>query len=133
MRKLLPILLFICLANSGRGQASTQNRVAILKRQVEKNHVAARPLDDAFSTYVFEQFLAQIDPDQDLFTRQEFQSFLPFKTRLDEEIRGESWEFLNLVTRIYGFALIRADSLVNLILEKPLELQADEQAVFHRD
>lgn len=61
-----------------------------------------------------------------LFTDGEYKSLLAYSTMLDDELKGKAWHFYSLFETLYKRALLRADSILNHILSKPIDLVANE-------
>ena len=88
---------------------------------VERKHYSARPVDDSFSVAVFRSVLNTADPRWLLFTARDYQELLAFSSSIDEEIQGKSWGFSDKFSELYKKALIRADSIVNKLLQKSFD------------
>jgi carboxyl-terminal processing protease len=99
-----------------------QQKAIVLKRMIERNHYSPRPVNDSFSSFVFNTVLESVDPGQYLLTASEFQQLNAWRYKIDDELSGaNSWGFVNLLTTLYRKALNRADSITNGILRKPLD------------
>ncbi|MES2882008.1 MAG: carboxy terminal-processing peptidase, partial [Bacteroidota bacterium] len=69
---------------------------------------------------------------QRLFTAAEYNQLAALRYKLDDELNGGAWSFVNLLTNLYGTALKRSDSLVNAVLQKPIDFIADDKITFTR-
>ncbi len=88
---------------------------------IELKHYSPRPVDDSFSVAVFRSLLNTADQGQRLFTAAEYKQLLAFSNSLDDELQGKSWGFRDLFGELYKKALIRADSIINKLLQKPFD------------
>lgn len=133
MNKTILTSLILFCGVTGHGQLNpVQQKAIILKRMVEQKHVSPRPVDDSFSVAVFRSLIQDADPRRLLFTASEFQQLLSYSTSLDDEINGRGWVFFDKFSEIYKKILIRADSLVNKLLQKPFDYNATETIIQSR-
>jgi len=135
MRKhLSSLVLSLLLCATGLCQLSPLQQKAItLKRTIELQHYAPRPVDDSFSLAVFKKIIETTDPKTLLFTAADFQQLLTYNTRLDDELRGNGWGFADKFSLIYKKALLRADSLINKALQKPFDYTVDESVMLSNE
>ena len=103
-----------------------QQKAIVLKRMVELKHYAPRPVDDSFSVAVFRSVLDAADSRHLYFTATEYQQLLAFSTKLDDEMQGNGWGFFDKFSELYKKALLRADTIVNKLLQKPFDYSAAE-------
>ncbi|MBB1285348.1 carboxy terminal-processing peptidase [Flavisolibacter sp. BT320] len=106
---------------------AAQQQAIVLKRTIERTHYSPRAVNDSFSLEVFNRLLAHLDPAHLLLTGEEVSQLSSFRLQLDDELQGGGWAFLDRLTPIYGQAVRRADSLVNLLLQKPLDLASPDK------
>ncbi|WP_276504180.1 carboxy terminal-processing peptidase [Terrimonas pollutisoli] len=136
MRKICPALLAFLLFYSSCIFAQTdpvQAKAIVVKRMIELNHISPRPVDDSFSVALFRSVLKMADRRRFLFTEPEYKSLAAFATRLDDELQGNGWAFLKLFEAIYKRSLLRADSIINKLLQKPFDFSANETITSSRD
>jgi len=93
---------------------------------IELNHLSPRPVDDSFSVSMFRSLLKIADRRKLLFTEAEYKSLLYHSTKLDDELNGKSWKFVELFESLYKRSLIRADSIINKQLQKPFDFSVNE-------
>lgn len=103
--------------------AQTPRPVAVdafmVTRMAEKFHAQPRPLNAAFSSVFFTQFLHALDNDHFLFLQPDLNRMEPFRFALIRQVEDERTDFLDLVTGIYRERIREADSLVELIASVP--------------
>ncbi len=109
-----------------------QQQAIILKRMIERNHFSPRAVDDSFSSAVFKSVINSLHQPQRLFTTAEYNQLAALRYQLDDELNGGVWSFLNLLTNFYGAALKRSDSIINVVLQKPLDFIADDKLTLTR-
>lgn len=123
------ILFFLC----GVAQAQPskiQQKAIILKRMIELNHYSPRPVDDSLSSEIFLKFIDDIDPRRQFFTADDFKQLSGYRYKLDDELNGKGWTFLDFASRVFKDRLKKADTLINTILQKPLDFNTDENISF---
>ncbi|HEV8283998.1 MAG TPA: carboxy terminal-processing peptidase [Chitinophagaceae bacterium] len=127
--------IFACLIYSTiHAQLSqTQQQAIVLKRMIELNHYSPRAIDDSLSSEVFVKCIEGLDPRRNIFTSNEINSLSAYRYKLDDELKGSGWSFLDLLMKYYKPALKRADSLINSALQKPLDFIADDKITFSKD
>ena len=123
----LILLLFFCCPNTLWAQSSSlSSKAIIVKRMIELKHLEPRPVDDSFSVSMFRSMLRTMDRRKLLITDAEYKSLLASNTKLDDELQGKGWAFFDLFESIYKRSLIRADSIVNKLLQKPFDFSVNE-------
>lgn len=136
MRRTGAILFFVFALSCCQLFAQTpaaQQKAYVIRRVIEMNHYSPRPVDDSFSANLFKKIINSADPKRLLFTAAEYKSLAAYSLKLDDELKGNGWNFLNLFTTLYKKALLRADSLVNIVSQKPLDFNLDESITMSRD
>jgi len=123
--KTIVLLFFIC-GNLHAQLPATQQKAIVLKRMVETKHYSPRPVDDSFSVSVFRTIMDAADPRRLLFTNIEYQQLLVLSTTLDDELNGKGWNFLSKFSTIYQNSFKRADSIINKVLQKPIDFSVAE-------
>jgi carboxyl-terminal processing protease len=118
-------ILFYC-SRAWSQSAPLTSKAITVKRMVELKHVAPRMVDDSFSVAMFRSMLKGIDRRKLFITAPEYKSLLAFSTKLDDELNGTGWAFFDLFESIYKRSLIRADSMVNSLLQKPFDFSVNE-------
>ncbi len=103
-----------------------QQKAILLKRTIELNHLAPRPVDDSFSVAVFRSIINAADARRLLFTETEFNALQAFSSLLDDELRGGDWRFLDLFSATYKKAIQRADSIIARHTAKPFDFTVSE-------
>lgn len=122
MKKIPAIAYFVLFSFLGKAQLpKLQQKAIVLKTMVERKHLSPRPVDDSFSVIAFRSMLNKADSRWLLFTAADYQQLLSFSSSIDDEMLGKSWGFCDKFSELYKMALIRADSVVNKLLQKPFD------------
>ncbi len=125
------ILLIICnISLSSQTFDYCRDESANLIALLEKYHVNPPDIDDSFSQHVFDKFILQLDPNRIYFTSEDIAGLYTFRFNIDNELKGESWNFLNAIKRIFENNLFKADSLIHKVLEKPFDFLKDDSISF---
>jgi carboxyl-terminal processing protease len=124
--------LFSCLPALSQLSA-VQRQELILKRQIQRNHYNARPVNDSLSFSIFSSFIKMLDEQQDILTQEDYTTLLAYRYSLDNELNSNGGKFLEVATRLYKLRLQRADSIVKVILQKPLDFTPDDKITFSRE
>lgn len=141
-KKIIPVIL-VCTAASlfiafkSQGSGNNENpkdryekilkNVGILLTQA---HYNPKKIDDAFSKEVFAKFTEDIDDEKNIFLQADMESFKPFETIIDDEIRNKELESFYKMNEVYLKRLNEVSLLPNQILEKPFDFNKDETFVF---
>ncbi len=114
------VFSFACAAQSYNSAAFNQ-KVKTLRVFLDKNHYAPLTWNDSASALLYDRWLEVLDDGRLYFTQQDIDALAAYKTKLDDELNGNSWAFFDLSVQLYKKALRRADSLRKQILSKPLD------------
>lgn len=128
MKRILPALIFLLLFQNHYlyTQSSLQQKAVVLKRMIELNHLAPKPVDDSFSADMFKMIINRADRRRLLFTDAEFKSLQAYNNKLDEELNKKEWTFYDLFATLYKKALTRADSIITKLSQKPFDFNVNE-------
>lgn len=102
----------------------------LLLQMMEKFHFQPVQLDDKVSDEIFMEFLKTLDPHSLYFTKVEFNLLLPYRYQLDEAIKNKDCSFLNKVTSLYKERLLKTDSVIVEILNKPFDFSIRDTITF---
>lgn len=132
MKKLLLLLVTAAFTiHQGNAQLPpVQQKAIIVKRVIEMNHLSPKPVNDSFSITMFKAIINTADRRRLLFTDAEFKSLQVYETKLDDELNGGKWIFFDQFLGLYKKALVRADSLVSKLTQKPFDFTASEKVSF---
>ena len=111
-------------------QAQEEKKIAeqayLITRMVQRYHVLPKELNTDFSADFFRQFITTINEGNIILLKTDVDSLGYFKNRLSEEIKNKQTAFLQLTIQLFKKRFRQADSLVQLLSEKPFNLMLQE-------
>lgn len=105
---------------------SVQQEALQLKKKLLEHHVSPRPVDDAFSSEVFESFLSLLDENKLLFTQRDIDDLSVYKNSIDDELNTSLWNFFPIATKRLKEKLQHAQTLIAQQVAGPFEFSTDE-------
>lgn len=127
MRLILLCCTWLLFSINSFGQTSLDKQLVLLTRVIQLNHYSPRPVDDNFSSQVFDRMLKDIDENKLYFTQKDIAQLEPFRNTLDEEIRGNTRAlFTTKLAAIYKERLQKAITVLSGLSQKPFVFDADE-------
>jgi carboxyl-terminal processing protease len=128
VKKLLLSFICFCTYEIIYSQSSVNLQTDALKLigMIEKFHVNPPVMDSSFSVQVFDAFISKLDPAKQLFTPEDLVQLNSFRFSILLGLKEKSWKFPELVKTIYTRRLKQYDSLLNIILSSPLDLNKQE-------
>lgn len=108
-----------------------RREAALLKKALAQYHFQPRIVDDQFSRDVYDTFIESIDGNRLLLTTADLKTLSSFREKLDDELNGQEWRFLNTATPIIRRAIERTITIIRKQAEIPFELSTS--AVFFYD
>lgn len=119
-------MALVCVQGFPQATSKYQRQAIMVKRVIEKNHYSPRPVDDAFSAAVFDHMLERLDADKLYFLEQDIKKLSAYRLKIDDELSGKGWGFLDELSSLYKKRLQKADSTVLSALQKPFDLSVNE-------
>ena len=122
------IVFFLICGSAAIAQSpvSVQQEALQLKKKLLEHHVSPRPIDDTFSSEVFEIFLNLLDVNKLLFTQRDIDELSVYKSRIDDELNTSLWNFFPEVTRELKEKLQHAQTLIAQHTARPIDFSNDE-------
>ena len=117
-------LFVICIAtlsSAGQTLAKLSAEARLLKRTLSEKHVQPRSIDDSYSVWVFENTIDDLDPDRVYFTKEDLNSLLVYRQKIDEELNGAGWSFLPQLTQLYRTGIERYSSGIKEVSMQPVD------------
>lgn len=145
--KRLPIVIMMVVAGSflafktmGTGTRTTTNPPSkyeqILKlvgEMLSQAHYSPQDLNDAFSKKVFKKFMADLDPDKNMYLQSDINALKKFETKIDEEVKGAPVEFFLEAGKVFNKRMEESSVVYNEILAKPFDFTIDEEVILDAD
>lgn len=121
----------LCAGATGLQDTLLAKRQELLRdvgRVVTNGHYSPQALDDEFSSALWSRYLAELDPQGQLFDQGDLSKLKIFQLTLDDEIKGlKPIAFLPAVLKIYQQRLSEAKSAYQILLSKPVVLKGTER------
>jgi carboxyl-terminal processing protease len=118
----LVIVSFAALAQS---PVTVKQEANQFKKNLLEHHVNPRPIDDSFSKDVFDLFLKILDPNRQFFSQQDIAQISVYRTMIDDELNGSSWQLLPDVTQRLAKNLQKAQKTIEQHTVKPFDFTKD--------
>jgi carboxyl-terminal processing protease len=94
---------------------------------LEQIHYSPKPIDDKFSTEVFDKYIKEVDDYKDVFLQSDVDQLRhQYGTEIDDEILGGSIRFVPAVSELYKKRLLETQAVYKDILSKPFDFSKDE-------
>lgn len=104
-----------------------------LKRVIEKNHCSPPVFDNAALQALLREFVNRLDDEHLYFTQADIQQLQAALPEMRDELDGKNHLFLNRVIALYKTRLLKADTAIAAICQKPFVFTAPEQILFATD
>jgi carboxyl-terminal processing protease len=95
---------------------------AILKQV----HFSPKKIDDNLSASVFTLFIERIDPDKEIFTQADVDKLSKYKTKIDDEINGDSIQFFTAAITLLNKRIIEMGAAYKTITQEPFHFSEEE-------
>ena len=100
--------------------------LGIMLTGLNQLHYQPEKLDDQFSQRVFDLYLKRIDGNKQFLLAPEVAQLTPFKTQIDDELRGGTHEFLDVTSQLISKRTLELQSLYRELLAKPFDFTVAE-------
>ena len=120
------VFLTVSIYTLAQQPASFQNEALKLKKLILQHHFDPRPVNDLFSAKVFDHVLEALDPERLYFTQQDITALSAFKNKIDDDLTGNSWNFLPALTERYRQSLLRSEAMITRHTKAPFDLSKNE-------
>lgn len=115
------LLLSVITSAQPNTTAGLLQKAITLRTFLDKQHYAPVQWNDSTSRRLYNRWLYVLDDDKLYFTRDEINVLNSYATKLDDEMKGGTWEFFPKSLQVYKKAVQRADSLQKQLLSKPID------------
>jgi len=126
MKHVVAVLLGCLLCAKIYTQPALQKQGMVMKRVIEKNHYAPKPINDSFSVHVFNAIIDELDKYKLYFTEENMKRLRPFSDKIDDELNGKSWGFADALVKEYRLAVSKADSSFKFLLQQPIDISTTD-------
>lgn len=120
---LLPFTLFA----QQKSVDSLRMKTLMLKRFMEKNHYKPLVWNDTSSAMLHKKWLEELDDEKLFFTQKEITLLDTYKTKLDDEINGNGWNFFTTSINLLSTRIKKADSIVAAFLSQQVDFSKPDK------
>ena len=134
--KRLPILIIILLvagvffAGSVKKEVDPPGKYEKILHNVtdmlKEAHYSPKLIDDSFSKKIFYKYFEVIDPNKNIFLKEDIETLKKFEYKIDDEMKGADVEFFKSVGLVFNKRMEEAALIYKDILSKPFDYSIDE-------
>jgi carboxyl-terminal processing protease len=134
--KRLPILIIILLiagvffAGSVKKEIDPPGKYEKILHNVtdmlKEAHYSPKLIDDSFSKKIFYKYFEVIDPNKNIFLKEDIEALKKFEYKIDDEMKGADVEFFKAVGLVFNKRMEEAALIYKDILSKPFDYSIDE-------
>ena len=134
--KRLPILIIILLiagvffAGSVKKEIDPPGKYEKILHNVtdmlKEAHYSPKLIDDSFSKKIFYKYFEVIDPNKNIFLKEDIEALKKFEYKIDDEMKGADVEFFKAVGLLFTKRMEEAALIYKDILSKPFDYSIDE-------
>ena len=100
---------------------------------LETEHYNPRKIDDQFSKEVFDAYLKALDPEKNIFLKQDIDSLSIFQKSIDDEIHGAKIQFEPAASNMYDRRFAEAKLILEEVLKQPFDYSIDDSVKVDTD
>ena len=93
---------------------------------LKEAHYSPKLIDDSFSKKIFTKYFEVLDPNKNIFLKEDIESLKKFEFKIDDEMKGADVEFFKAVGQIFNKRMEEAALISKDILSKPFDYSIDE-------
>ena len=123
---LIFLVLLVSIDALAQQPVSIKNEAQQLKKLIFQHHLDPKPIDNSFSRQVFDLLVNTLDPDKLYFTQEDITALSVFREKVDDELTGNGWDFLKVLTERYKKSLNRTEALIAQHTKQPFDFTKKE-------
>ena len=134
--KRLPILIIILLvagvffAGSAKKEVDPPGKYEKILHNVtdmlKEAHYSPKLIDDSFSKKIFHKYFQVLDPNKNIFLKEDIDALKKFEFKIDDEMKGADVEFFKAVSQVFNKRMEEAALISKDILSKSFDYSIDE-------
>jgi carboxyl-terminal processing protease len=134
--KRLPILIIILLvagvffAGSVKREVDPPGKYEKILHNVtdmlKEAHYSPKLIDDSFSKKIFYKYFEVLDPNKNIFLKEDIDALKKFEFKIDDEMKGADVEFFKAVGQVFTKRMEEAALISKDILTRPFDYSIDE-------
>lgn len=133
-RTVLPVVLVMLLGitlwafkqNDKKDDSKEQMLLSAIGTILEQKHFSPKTIDDNFSKLVFAKYLETLNPEKDIFLKEDIDYLKKYELTLDDEIHGAPLYFYSDAASVYLKRVNEITQLYQQILSKPFDFTVKE-------
>jgi len=124
----LAFMALVILASYTFCHRETKEQVLmqVVTQTLNLAHFNPLQIDDEFSEKVYSLYLKRMDYSKRFFTKEELVKLEGFKSKIDDEVKAQNFEFYTLANSIFDQQLALVQTYYKEILSKPFEFTVSE-------
>lgn len=105
----------------------------LVGQMLKEGHYQPKPIDDKFSSEVFDKYLRSLDTEKKFFLKTDVDKLLPLSTHIDDELKGAPIDCFRSINTLIKQRVAEAAAIYPEILSKPFDFTADEKVTLDPD
>src|ERR1044071_1502351 len=93
---------------------------------LKEAHYSPKMIDDSFSKKIFYKYFEVLDPNKNIFLKEDIESLKKYEFRIDDEMKGADVEFFKAAGLVFNKRMEEAALICKDILTKPFDYSVDE-------
>jgi carboxyl-terminal processing protease len=102
------------------------NVAKLVCEMIESNHIGQKPIDDAVSARLVDEFIKSLDPQKLYFLQADIDRFNKFRTELDDLIKAGNLDFATSVFETYLTRLGERIEIAHKLIDRPQDFTVKE-------
>ena len=128
--KIILYLFFFAIPLCAYPQKTLKEKSCILKRFLEQQHYQPIKWDDSTAVLLYNKWINSLDDEKLFFIKEDIGILETFRLKLDDELNGKEWGFFDKSVQLYKKRLQKTDSMIRLILSKPLDFSKPDNLLW---
>jgi len=104
-----------------------------ITEMLKEGHFSPKTINDDFSKKIFNRFFENLDPNKNIFLKEDLVSLKKYETRIDDEMNGDPVEFFKAAGNIFNTRIEEAALIYKEILSNPFDFSIDETIITDPD
>ncbi|HEY9256710.1 carboxy terminal-processing peptidase [Chitinophaga sp.] len=105
----------------------------LVGQMLKEGHYQPKPIDDKFSTEVFDKYLRSLDTEKKFFLKTDVDKLMPLSTHIDDELKGAPIDCFRSINTLIKQRVTEAAAIYPEILSKPFDFTVDEKVTLDPD
>src|SRR6185503_2133551 len=93
---------------------------------LKEAHYSPKMIDDSFSKKIFNKYFEVLDPNKNIFLKEDIEALKKYEFRIDDEMKGADVEFFKAAGDLFNKRMEEAALIYKDILSKPFNYSIDE-------